>query len=60
MFDDHKEIIRFRQSKNRQHNGQKTRDKRANNDLQNTTQKTKDRATKTPLKPGMKLGAPEG
>ena len=30
--------------KNRQHNGQKKRDKRTNNDLQNTTQKTKDRA----------------
>ena len=26
--------------------------KRINNDLQNTTQKTKDRATRTPLKPG--------
>jgi hypothetical protein len=26
--------------------------KRTNNDLQNTTHKTKDRATRTPLKPG--------
>ena len=30
-----------------------------NNDLQNTTQKTKDRATQTPLKIGMNSGAPE-
>ena len=29
----------------RQHNGQKKKDKRTNNDIQNTTQKTKDRAT---------------
>ena len=31
----------------RQHIGQKKKDKRTNNDLQNTSQKTKDRATKT-------------
>ena len=30
-------------------NGQKKMDKRTNNDLQYTTQKTKDRATRTPL-----------
>jgi len=30
------------------------------NDLQNTTQKTDDRATRTPLKTGVNLGAPEG
>ena len=30
--------------------GQKKKDKKTNNDLQNTTQKTKDRATQTPLK----------
>ena len=29
----------------RQYNGQKKTDKRTNNDLQNTTQKTKDRLT---------------
>ena len=34
--------------------------KRTNNDLQNTTQKTKDRVTWTPLKPGVSAGAPEG
>jgi hypothetical protein len=36
------------------------KDKRTNNDLQNITQKTKDRATRTPLKPGENSGAPEG
>jgi hypothetical protein len=35
-----------------------TKDKRTNNDLQNTTQKTKDRATRTPLKSGINSGAP--
>jgi len=29
----------------------KKNDKRTNNDLQNTTQKTKDRGTRTPMKP---------
>jgi len=33
--------------------------KRTNNDLQNTY-KTKDRVTRTPLKPGVNSGAPEG
>jgi len=37
--------------KDRQYKGQKKKDKRTNNHLQNTTQKTKDRATRTPLKP---------
>ena len=38
------------QKKNRQHNGQKTKkDKITNNDLQNTTQKTKDRANSVKL-----------
>ena len=43
--------IRSRKSKDRQHNGQKTKDRRTNNDLQNITQKTKDWATGTPLIP---------
>ena len=34
-FEDTKEAIRIRISKNRQHNGQKKKYKRANNDLQN-------------------------
>jgi acetyl-CoA carboxylase beta subunit len=36
-----------------QHNGQKKKHRRTNNDLQNTTQKTKDRVTRTPLKTGV-------
>ena len=44
-FEDSKGIIRIRKSKERQHNGQKKKEKRTNNDLQNITQKTKDRAT---------------
>ena len=35
--------------KDRQYNGQKKKDKRANNDLRNTTQKGKDWATRIPL-----------
>jgi hypothetical protein len=34
------------------HNGQKKKDKRTNNDLQNITHKTKDRVSGTPLKTG--------
>ena len=37
----------------------KIQKKRTNNDLQNTTQKTKDRATKTPLKFGVNSGTAE-
>ena len=45
-----REVIRNRkQKRNRKHNCQKERDKRTNNDLQNSTQKTKDRATRIPL-----------
>ena len=52
-FDDTKGVIRIRKSKkDRQHNGQEKKDKRTNNDLQNITQKTKDQATRTPLKIG--------
>ena len=35
-------------------------DKRTHIVKHNTTQKTKDRATRTPLNPGMNSGAPEG
>jgi hypothetical protein len=38
----------------------KLKDKRTNNDLQNTTQETKDWPTQNPQKPGMKSGASEG
>ena len=40
--------------KDKQRNGQTKKDKRASNDLQNTTQKTQYRATRTPLKTGGK------
>ena len=36
------------------------RNTRINNDQQNTTKKTKDRATRIPLKPGVNTGAPQG
>ena len=49
-FKDTKEVIRIRKS-----NGQKKKDKRTNNDLQNTAKKTKDRATRTPPKAGDEL-----
>jgi hypothetical protein len=36
------------------------KDNRTNNDLQNTPQKTKDRATQTPMKTVVNTGVPEG
>ena len=52
-FEDTKRVIRIRKSKkNRQHNGQKKEVKRTNNDLQNITHQTKDRVSRTPLRPG--------
>ena len=36
------------------------KEQKANNDLQNITHKTKDRATRIPLKPGLWSGVPEG
>ena len=56
-FEDTKEVIRIRISKtNGQHNGQKKKDKRTNNDLQNIHIKTKDQVTRTPLKSRDELG----
>ena len=50
-FEDTKGVIRIRKSKKeRQHNDNKKQNNMTNNDLQNTTQKTKERATRTPLK----------
>ena len=50
-FEDTKWVIRVRKSKKERHyNGQKKKDKRTNNDLQNITHKTKDRVTRTPRK----------
>jgi hypothetical protein len=55
-LEDTNEVIRIRKSKtNRQHNGQKKRDKRTNNDLQKI-HKTKDRVTRPPLKQGVHTG----
>ena len=45
-FEDTKEVIRIHKlKKNRQHNGQKKKNKRTNNDLPSITHKTKDRVT---------------
>jgi len=55
-----KGVIRIRKSKDRQHNGQKNKKKRTNNDLRNITQKTKYRVARTPLKSGDELGRSEG
>ena len=55
-----KSKIRLRKSKDKQQNGKKKKDKRTNNDLQNTTHKTKDHVTRTPPKTGVNSGAPEG
>ena len=53
---DTKKVIRSCKSKNyRQYNGQKKQDKMTSNDLQNTTQKTKNLATRTQLKNRGKL-----
>ena len=58
-FEDTKGVIRSRKLKDRQYNDLKKKDKRTNNDLQNITQKNKDRITGTPLKkPGVNSGAP--
>ena len=48
-----KGVIRIRKSKkDRKHNGQKKKNKRLNNDLQNITHKTKIQVTSTSLKTG--------
>jgi hypothetical protein len=44
-FEDTKELIRIRKSNDRQHNDQKRKIKRKNNDLQNLTHKMKERET---------------
>jgi hypothetical protein len=62
MFEDTKWVIRSRKSKRDNHHkyDQQKKDERTNNDLQNITQKSKDRATLTPFKLGLNQGAPEG
>jgi len=55
-FEDTKGVIRIRKSRNRQHNGQMKNDKQRST---KRTYKTKDRVTRTVLKTGVVLGAPE-
>jgi hypothetical protein len=50
-FEDIKGVIRIQKSKDRQ----RQNDEMINNDLQNTTQKTKDKATRIPRKKGNEL-----
>ena len=50
-FEDTKRLIKISKSKKDRHNNC-IMAKRPNDDLQNTTQKTKDRATRTPLRIG--------
>ena len=58
-YDDTKEVIIIRNSKrDRRHNGQKKTDKQRY--IQNTTQKSIDRSTRTPLKPWVNSGVPDG
>jgi len=61
-----RQTTQWTKEKDRQHNGQKKKTdntmakrKREKNDLQKTIQKTKDRVTRIPQKPG-NSGAPEG
>jgi hypothetical protein len=58
-FEDTKGAIRIGISKkNRQHNGQKKKNNKTKKDLQNTTQKTTDRATRTQSKIGSERRCP--
>jgi len=56
-FEDTEGVIIIRKSKNRQHNSQKKKDKQRST---KHTHKTKDRVTRTPLKPGVNSGATDG
>ena len=51
-FEDTTGVIRIRKSKKDRQYGQNEKDKRINNNLQNTTEKTKDRVMQTSLKTG--------
>ena len=54
-------IIRSRKSKkDKQFNVENKKDKMTNNDIQNTTHKTKDRATRIQIKTGVNSGVAEG
>ena len=53
-FEDTKGVIRIRKWKDRQHNGQRKRQKDKQRTIRHT-HKAKDRVTRTPLKPGVNL-----
>ena len=53
-------MAKRKRQKDRQHNGQKKKNKRANNNQPIITQITKDRPTRTSLKAGVNAGASEG
>jgi hypothetical protein len=56
-----RQTTQWPKEKDRQHNDQKKKDKKTNNnDLENITQKSKHRATQTPTKLGVNSGALEG
>ena len=60
-FEDTKGAIRIRISqKNRQHNDQNEKVQKDKQRSTKHTYKTKDRATRTPLKTGVNSGVPEG
>ena len=59
-YDDSKEVIRSRKSKDRKFRGQKKNHKRTYNDLQNTTLKTTDWGKRIAQKIGVNSGALEG
>jgi len=52
-FEDTKGVTSSRKSKDRKYTGQKKKDRRTNNNIQNTTQKTIDRSTHAALKTGV-------
>ena len=61
QFEDIKAVIRIRKpKKDRQHNGQKKKDKRANNDIQSITHNIKDPISRIPLKTVVNSGSLEG
>ena len=59
-FEDNKGVVRSRKLKDSLYKGQKKKDKRANNDLQNTTQKLQIEQREPHKKPEVNSGAPEG
>ena len=58
--EDNKGVISSRRSKDRQYNGQRKKGQKDKQRFTNITLKIKDRATRTPLKPGVSSNAPEG